>query len=430
MSKDTTEIRYDRLATKMPGDSLEGGFVLREVLGRGGAGVVFEAWEEPLRRFVAVKLPLSERTAEALVTESHALAAFRHQGLPVVYALRFEEGVPFLVLERLRGHTLEELITRHQDTEPIPWREAIHYVKAVAEILQVLHRAHLVHRDVKPSNVMVCASGRVVLLDLGIVQQERHFDDLHERSGTPAYLAPEVVTDTVGPGSGHFLDIYGLGVVAFELLTGSLPHQATGLVQIIKEKLEAPVPRVRDYCAEVPGNLDDLVHAMMSKSPMDRPDSIEPILYALDAVAEGKSARLPSHRLSVMMVDDDADYRELMRTCVELVDTKVDLRLADNGFAALEMLRERPCDLIVVDLEMPIMNGIELVMYLRGMPEAKNTLVAILSGKARPEDRALLSELGVIDFVEKSSLDLEQFIDRLNAILKRTSAARRSPLKA
>lgn len=269
---------------------------------------------------------------------------------------------------------------------------------------------------------MVCPSGRLVLVDLGIAQQERDFDDEHERRGTPSYLAPEVITGAVGMGNGHFLDIYGLGVVAYELLTGVLPYDADSTQDLLHETLQAPVPRVSDNRSDVPPALDHLVYTMMAKAPIDRPDSIDAVLHVLRAVQEGRKLHSVSHALSVVMVDDDPDYLALMRTCSDLLSRKIDLRLAPDGVVALEMLRERPCDLIIVDLEMPRMNGIELCMYLRGMPEAKNTLVAILSGQTKPQDKALLSELGVIDFVEKSSLNLEQFIERLNQILDRTMA--------
>ncbi len=415
-------------ASLRPGDRLDGGFVLRTLIGIGGAGFVYEAWEESLRRIVAVKLPRHETAAETLVTEAQALAAFRHPGLPTVYAIREHQGTPFLVLEMLRGNTLLNIVERHTSADPMPWREGVHYLVSIAEILQVLHRAQLVHRDVKPDNIMVCPSGRVVLLDLGIIQQERHFDGDHRRDGTPSYLAPEVISTSVGVGSGHFLDIYGLGVVAFELLTGDLPYGADTLEGLLHETVHAAVPRISDSREGVPGALDDLVHAMMAKEPFDRPDSVDAILHNLRAIIDGRILQNASQRLAVIMVDDDPDFLDLMRTCSDLLTRKIDLRLAADGETALAMLRERPCDLMVVDLELPGLNGIELCMYLRGMPEADETQVAIMSGKAKPEDKVLLSELGVIDFIEKSSLNLEDLVARLNQMLDRASAGRSAAL--
>ncbi len=417
-------IEFPGVRRLTPGDEIAGKFVLRECLGRGGSGVVYAAWESNLGRTVALKFPLSTMHLDSVVTEGQALAAFRHEGLPTVYAIDSFGHIPFLVMEYLSGHTMSDIIERHRDGPSLPWREAVHYVRSLVSVVQVLHQANLAHCDIKPSNIIICPNGRMVLIDLGIVHQEWQRRDNSEVAGTPYYIAPEAVSASVDTGCAHLLDIYALGTVAFELITGAKPYTAETLDHLYWKIQHGPVPRARAVCAQVPEALDELVALMMAKSPDERPVSVDKILYMLGAIAEGRSLLTEDQPRSVLMVDDDVDYHALMAACVELLPRRVDLRLVSDGAQALEMLRRRPCDLAIVDLEMPNMSGMELCMYLRGIPESRDTLVAVLSGKAKPPDKVLLNQLGVIDFIEKANLTIEQFIARLNSLINRAASMR------
>jgi CheY-like chemotaxis protein len=245
-----------------------------------------------------------------------------------------------------------------------------------------------------------------------------------ELSGTPDYIAPETIQGQVKPGDAHLVDVYALGVVGYELLTGLLPYPAEELSELFQQILHHPTPRVRAERPEVPYALDVLLASMMAKEQGDRPDSIDAVHYQLSAIAEGRSLDPRGRRLRVVAVDDDDDYLELIRSCTEQLQEEVDLRLANEGPKALELLREDPCDLLIADLDMPQMSGMELFMHVRAMPEARDTLVAIISGTAKPSDRALLTQMGVIDFIEKKGQTFGLLVERFESLVARAAAAR------
>ena len=269
-----------RPARRLNHSTLELGLVLgetyqlRETLGRGGMGAVYAAIDLNLNRHVAIKVPSTREAAEMMRQEAQALAAFSHRGLPAVYALDTHEDWPFIVMERIYGRTLEAAIEEASASGGMPVNRALHWTLELIDVLQVLHRANLAHRDLKPDNVMLAPGDRLVLLDLGIVRQERFIGREQTISGSPHYIAPETVRGSVRPGEAHLVDIYALGITAYQMLTGRLPFDADSPLTVMHMHMSQPVPRV-SATRQVPALLDDIVFEMMSKAPFERPASID-----------------------------------------------------------------------------------------------------------------------------------------------------------
>jgi serine/threonine-protein kinase len=268
-------------STELPfaiGELVGGHYIVRRLLGRGGMSFVYEAEDTLLRRRVALKVVDDDGDGgDLLLVEARALAAFRHAGLPAIHGVHAHRGRSFLVLERLYGVTLEQRLLGHR---AIPVDEGLAILIAVADILAMIHASGVVHRDLKPANVMLCADERVVLLDFGIMLPQVSGTEV-ARCGTPRYLAPEVILGMTDPRRVHLIDVYALGVIAFEILTGRPPFDAPGIVALLEQHVMTPVPRVD----ELPEALGELVHAMLAKDPVHRPTA-EAVAWELRSIAK------------------------------------------------------------------------------------------------------------------------------------------------
>ncbi|WP_051300671.1 protein kinase domain-containing protein [Actinomadura rifamycini] len=255
------------------GLELAGRYRLEALLGRGGMGEVWRGVDGRLGRPVAVKLlAMPEGTDGRLVhrfrREVEISAGLRHPNIVVVHDGGEEEGLLFLVMELLDGDDLAAVIRRHPDGLPV--ERALPIAAQVADALGAAHGRGVVHRDVKPANVMLLPGDRVTVMDFGIA---RHADQVTELTGsavigTPAYMAPEQFErGDVGAAA----DVYALGALLFALLTGRTPFTADTLPVLIRSIVLEPAPRLRSLRPELPDSLDRLVDAMLAKNPADRP---------------------------------------------------------------------------------------------------------------------------------------------------------------
>ncbi|WP_436535449.1 serine/threonine-protein kinase [Actinoplanes sp. HUAS TT8] len=258
------------------GDLINGRYRLGEMLGRGGMSVVWRADDEVLGREVAVKV-LSAALADdpglrqRIRAEARAAAGLRHPGIVEVfdYSEFTEAGrtLSYVVMELVEGRSMDDMLTAGR----LPWRLAVLIGAQVAAALAAAHRAGIVHRDVKPGNVMVTATG-VKLVDFGISATVGELDGQDGIVlGTPAYLAPERVTgQPVRPAT----DVYALGLLLYRALAGQMPWNATTVTQMVKAHVytsPAPLPAVPGLPAEA----RRLLERSLAKKPGDRPSSGE-----------------------------------------------------------------------------------------------------------------------------------------------------------
>ncbi|MBF8190971.1 serine/threonine protein kinase [Nonomuraea sp. K274] len=269
---------------------LAGRYSLLRPLGAGGMGKVWLARDEMLDRDVAVKeltLPegLSPKERADSVTravrEAQATARLRHPGIVALHDVVVEQERPWLVMELLRGRTLGETV---REFGPMPADYAARVGADVLEALTVAHSQGLQHRDVKPGNVFLTESGRVVLTDFGIARQEGQAT-LTEQGlmiGSPGFIAPERLE---GESGGPLSDLWSLGATLYVALTGAPAHEGSA-AQRVRATLTQPVP-------ELAGPLGPLVAAMMARHPAARPDP-RVAVHVLRQVAAGEQApRLP-----------------------------------------------------------------------------------------------------------------------------------------
>ncbi|MFC5816307.1 serine/threonine-protein kinase [Nonomuraea harbinensis] len=266
-------------------------YLLLRPLGSGGMGRVWLARDEMLDREVAVKeltlpegLPPQER-AELIARaarEAQATAQLRHPGIVALHDVVVEHDRPWLVMELLRGRTLGDAVREHG---PMPQEYAARIGVEMLDALSAAHARGLQHRDVKPGNVFLTDSGRVVLTDFGIARQEGQAT-LTEQGlmiGSPGFIAPERLEgDPGGPAS----DVWSLGATLFTAVTGAPAYGGTA-AERIRATLTRPVPHA-------PGPLGPVIAAMMAPHPAARPPAPQ-LIQALRQVAAGQQAQLPAH---------------------------------------------------------------------------------------------------------------------------------------
>ena len=251
-----------------------GSFRLEEILGSGAMGVVFRATHETSGRPAAVKIVHNElsqkgKVFERFEREAEILKQFRHPNIVRWLAWGRFKGTSYFAMEYVEGVTLERVL---QERGELPWREVVDLGIQLCDALNYAHEKSVVHRDLKPSNLLITADGRLKLTDFGIAKDLDRTTQLTAPGrtlGTAAYMAPEQIRGT--PAVSHKTDLYALGVLLYQMLTGKPPFEGASAVVLMHCHLNEPPPRPSGSVQDIPKELDDLVVKLMAKAPADRP---------------------------------------------------------------------------------------------------------------------------------------------------------------
>nr|WP_272926443.1 serine/threonine-protein kinase [Streptomyces sp. SID5594] len=264
---------------------------MASILGQGGMGQVWTAYDQRLDRRVAVKLLRPDRVAgptgsdaadelrRRFVRECRVTAQVDHPGLVTVHDAGSDGEDLYLVMQHVEGADLADHLA---ERNPYPWPWAVAVAAQLCAVLSAVHAVPIVHRDLKPRNVMVRPDGTVTVLDLGVASvldtDTTRLTHTGSPIGSPAYMAPE---QAMGGAVGPYTDLYALGVVLHELLSGDVPFAGSTALGVLHRHLyEPPVP-VRQARPEVPAALEALVLRLLAKDPQDRPGSAQEVYEEL-----------------------------------------------------------------------------------------------------------------------------------------------------
>ena len=269
---------------KYVGKRLDGRYEIQEIIGVGGMAVVYKAYDNQENRIVAVKILKDEFVSNQefirrFKNESKAIAMLSHQNIVKVYDVSFGDLIQYIVMEYIEGVTLKEVIERQGS---LRWKDAVHFTIQILRGLQHAHDKGIVHRDVKPQNIMVLADGTIKVTDFGIARftrsDQRTITD--KAIGSVHYISPEQAR---GEKTDEKSDIYSVGVMLYEMITGQMPFQAESAVSVAIMQLQREPKSPTEINGSIPDGLEQITMHAMQKTPERRYQSSAEMLCDLDA---------------------------------------------------------------------------------------------------------------------------------------------------
>ena len=473
-----TEYQAGRIEAGTTHGLVLGNYRVLDRLGAGAMGVVFKAEHCRMRRQFAIKvLPLftgqDRKHLLRFLTEMRAVAQLQHPNIVAAIDAVETHGegpdapvLHYFVMEYVPGQDLEQHVEKHG---PLPVAKACDLAYQIASALAEAHKHHLVHRDIKPSNVLITPEEQAKLLDFGLA---RHFRHRHTEPGTLLgtldYMAPEQAQDAASVDIRA--DIYALGATLFWSLTAKPPFATDGtLVQAVTQRLRQSAPSIRSIRPDVSVELDSVLARMMALRPEDRYATPEAVMEALlpflkpelhehlmvsprQILSPQQAALLglPSdvHGHQVLIVDDQSLVRDFSRSVLESEGFRC--HDAADGEQGLNVANAEPIDLVLLDIDMPKMQGPEVLRQLRARPPRPHLKIIMFSGRASPDEMAAMLVAGADGYLTKpfsamqlsgqakAALRLKDMQDRsdllnrrlvgVNSELERTLSARDSDL--
>lgn len=394
------------------GRTISGRYKITALLGRGGMSTVYQATDLNLKRDVAIKIIHPHLTdnpefLQRFEQEAASVARLRHAHITKVFDFNQEKGVYYMVMEYIAGETLAEKLRELNKTKSrLPYPEIIRMMATICDAVDYAHQTRLIHRDIKPANILIDLLGEPILMDFGVAKMiggSTH-TSTGAAMGTVAYMSPELVQ---GQEIDHRTDIYSLGIVLYELLSGAPPFTGDSTYEIMHSHVNRPIPLTDNLDAATPPGLLDIVKKALAKNPDDRFQSAAQMANALRqlqriyAQDDESAARHLSRMAGLFQAADVAyasgDYAACLARLAEL-----QRRDADYQPEQTAVLRHQALTAIQQLAEQHIANGrfdqaeiyAQLLREYAPNPESANAIIqAIESGKQRQERMAHLDDL-------------------------------------
>jgi len=275
---------------KYTGKRLDGRYEIHELIGTGGMAVVYRAYDTIDDRTVAIKILKDEflgndEFIRRFKNESKAIAVLSHPNIVKVYDVSFGDRIQYIVEEFIDGITLKEYLNQQKE---IKWKEAIHFTVQILRALQHAHEKGVVHRDIKPQNIMLLQDGTIKVTDFGIARFSR--SETHTMTdkaiGSVHYIAPEQAR---GDLTDEKTDIYSVGVMLYEMITGRLPFEADSAVSVAIMQLQSDPKPPKEINEAIPDGLEEITLKAMQKNPMQRYQSAAEMLRDIESFRRNPS---------------------------------------------------------------------------------------------------------------------------------------------
>ncbi len=274
---------------------LGGRYQLLEKIGMGGMAIVYKALDDLLSRYVAIKIlreeyKENEEFIRRFKVESQAAASLSHQNIVQIYDVGEEDGIHYIVMELLEGETLKSYM--NSKGERLSFKEAINFSMQICRALEHAHSKHVVHRDIKPHNIVLTSNGKIKVADFGIARAANNnttVDSVTHAVGSAHYLSPEQAR---GGYTDHKSDIYSLGVVMYEMFTGKLPFDAEESISIVMQHIHEEAPLPSEVAPDIPEGIEAIIMRAMSKEQRLRYENATQILEDLVKVYQNPSVSI------------------------------------------------------------------------------------------------------------------------------------------
>lgn len=272
------------------GKRLDGRYELQKMIGEGGMACVYKAYDRIDDRWVAVKILKDEFADNSeflrrFRNESKAISVLSHPNIVKVCDVSFGDRIQYIVMEYIEGITLKTHLERNH---PLKWQEAIHFTTQILNALQHAHSKGIIHRDIKPQNIMLLPDGTIKVMDFGIARfSDSQTHTMTDKAiGSVHYIAPEQARGDI---TDEKADIYSVGVMLYEMLTGQLPFEADNAVSVAIMQLQSQPQPPKDINPSIPDGLEEITLRAMQKNPAQRYQSAAQMLQDLEAFRKDPS---------------------------------------------------------------------------------------------------------------------------------------------
>lgn len=383
-----------------------GGYVLESVLGQGGAGEVYRARSETnASEYVAIKLIKQSRSTDRFRREMELVLRLAHPNVVVAYEASDHNEMPYIVMEELSGPDLFELVF---DTGPISWQQSIRFIVDAASGLQHAHSRGLVHRDVKPGNLML-DSNRVKVTDLGLAILTGKEDTTCESDfrthseivcGTPEYMAPEQAQSMAAASVAS--DIYSLGATWYFLLTGQPRIEGKRTRERMKNLTGDHKLKSLDESL-IPRNICEVIDKMMAYDPEDRYAAMAEITNVLEGIEASHVQDSLRNCIEILIVEDDQGDMLLTVEMLQRSNSSMNITPAHDLSEAIQIAGENSdVDVVLLDLQLPDSRGVETVSRLRSV--VADVPIVVLTGQNDVATGQACISAGADDFACKNDL--------------------------
>ena len=395
---ESTDISVDMNVCKIEG------YQLGEPLGRGGYGVVYEAFGGDYANTVAIKLVADAEATERFRHEMHLVQRLAHPNFVVAYSAGEIDGVLYIVMERLEGPNLQIQV---KEKGPVDWEQSLGIIKQAALALTHAHSRGLIHRDVKPGNLM-WDGDRIKITDLGLatlISDRARKQSSSERSiaGTPHFMAPEQARGLTHVDERS--DIYSLGATWLYLVTGESRIREKKLEHALKILAQGEFQEP-DISA-LPVEVQNVLGRMLQYDPADRFQSMEHVVDAIDSLIPSCDREEGPGGVSVLLVEDNEDDLVLTAELLRRGNNSVSLTCATTLQESITLCEEpNAFDVVLLDLQLPDSSGVSTVESLRA--QLPDVPIVVLTGQSDIAVGEACVQAGADDFAYKGDLDVHR----------------------
>ena len=271
-----------------------GAYIIREEIGKGGMSTVYRAYQPNVDRDVAIKIIKKsfvgkEEIVQRFQREARLIARLEHPHILPIYDYDGGHEPPYIVMRLMQYGTLEKL-----STKPLELTQISTLLKQISTAIDYAHRQGILHRDIKPSNILIDQEGNAIIADFGIARMigeptsEENITEVGVLVGTPNYMAPEQV---LGDGIiENRADIYALGVLLFQMLTGKLPYENSNAMGVLLMHVQSPVPSVTEHNPRLHPGLDEVIAKVLAKNPKERYNTALELSQEFDRIYQSSSS--------------------------------------------------------------------------------------------------------------------------------------------